>query len=192
MHRNLFLHLPAYMSTHYLEEELTPLQKMIKKHGVHIAMAATSAGLFIGIPLLFWIASVTAIDVALLLILIFVCGGVGLLQWRWVYRFLDMNYYQFAMYAYSGFGMCLINFLLLINLWIPISQHSTVYRIKHVSVYNREFRVSLEEDVGIALESFVSEYMNKQFETMPPVENVTVNYNMGILGIDTFGSCSFE
>jgi hypothetical protein len=180
------------MNNNYLEEKLNPLQEFIKSKGIYVAMASTIIGLFGGIPLLFWMANVTIVNTALLMILIFICGGLGLLQWRYVYRFLDMNYYQFAMYAYSGFGMCLINFLLLLNLWLPITNYSETYTIKHFGVYNQQFQVNLYEDVSQTVIDNISDWANKQFEKTPDVHFVTVTYNTGIIGFDTFGNCEFK
>lgn len=180
------------MSQLFLNEEETPFQIFIKKYGVYIAMASTSLGLFVGIPLLIYMASMTVVNAALILLLIFICGGLGLIQWRWVSRFIDMEYHQFAMYAYSGFGMCLINFIFLFNFLIPISAHSETYSIKHIGVYNKEFEVHLNEDVSGAVEQMVSKFTNEQFEYFPSVTKVKVNYNTGLFGFDTVGSCEFE
>jgi len=175
-----------------LDEQLNPLQKFIQSKGIYVAMATTMLGLFVGIPMLFWLANVTIINIALLMILIFISGGLGLLQWRYVYRFLDMNYYQFAMYAYSGFGMCLINFMLLLNLWIPISHHSETYAIKHFGVYNKQFQINLQEDVSTTIINNISEQANQLFDKTPDVHFVTVTYNTGLFGFDTFGTCDFK
>lgn len=180
------------MSQLFLNEEETPFHIFIKKYGVYIAMASTAFGLFAGIPLLIYLANITVVNAAVILLLIFICGGLGLVQWRWVHRMIDMEYHQFAMYAYSGFGMCLINFIFILNFFIPISEHSETYSIKHIGVYNRQFEVHLVEDVGTTIENLVSDFTNQQFEKTPLVTKVTVNYNTGLFGFDTVGGCVFE
>lgn len=176
----------------FLGEELNKVQRIVKSKGIYIAMAATIVGLFIGIPTLFWLAGITRISVAFLMLLIFICGGLGLLQWKYVYRFLDMNYHQFAMYAYSGFGMCLINFLLLLNLFVPISNHTETYAVKHIGIYNGKFQINLGDEIPQSIADNISEVATREFEYLPNIKFVTVKYNIGILGFDTFSDCCFR
>ena len=91
------------------------LDNFIRKNGIYIAMASTFIGLFAGIPLLIWFWNNTVISVGVVFLLLFVCGSLGLIQWKYVKNYLDMEYHQFSMYAFSGFGMCLINFIFCLN-----------------------------------------------------------------------------
>lgn len=173
-------------------EEASPIQKFIRSKGVYIAMIATVLGLFIGIPLLFWLASVTVINLGIIMLLIFGCGALGLIQWKYAREYLDMEYRHFAMYAFSGFGMCLINLILLLNYTIPISTYTQTYTIAQVGYNSSGYEVSLTDNDNVALEESLSNYFNVHFEEAPALKNISITFDKGLFGFDIIRNCEFN
>ncbi len=164
------------------------VQRYIRHKGIYVAMAITVCG-FIGIPVLFWFASVTIIGVGTLLILLFGCGALGLLQWNYVKEYLDMAYHQFAMYAFVGFGICFLNLLLLLNYTINIGSYSKTYLITRKGYYN-ELSV-IDNKANSALERNLNTYAQEHmFETLS-AEKVTITFDTGLLGFDKIRECKF-
>jgi hypothetical protein len=158
-------------------------------------MIATFVGLFVGIPLLFWFSSAILIDVGTIFLMIFAAGGLGLVQWRFVRDHLDMHYNQFAMYAFTGFGLILVNFLLFLNLSIPISSRSETYDIRTFSFSsNLEVRVGDSETSSFAKN--MSHYMESHYNELPPdlekMKTVTITFEKGLLGFDVISNCEFR
>lgn len=170
----------------------TFLQKFIRSNGVYIAMAATVLGLFIGIPLLFWFASVTVISIGVIMILIFVCGALGLIQWKYAREYIDMEYRHFAMYAFSGFGLCLINLILLLNYTIPITTYTQTYNIAEVGFNSSGYEVILIDNNDAALETSLGIYFNEHFEELPQSQNISVTFDKGLFGFDIIRACEFN
>ena len=179
------------MAQQFLEQERTPFQKFIQKRGIYIAMAATFFGLFAGIPIIIWFITVTIISVGKLFILLFLCGAVGIFQWKHIRDHVELEYHQFAMYAFSGFGMCLLNFLMLLNFFIPIHSHSETINVQafnlHVNYGNYE--VDLND---AALARNLNTYLNDHFDKIPDFEKVTISYETGLLGFDMITDCKFH
>lgn len=148
-----------------------------------VAMLATAFGLFAGIPLLIWFVSVTIVNVGTLMILIFLCGAVGLLQWRYVKDHLELAYHQFAMFSFSGFAMCLLNLLFLLNMIISIHERKETYEVEKfiTSDYNGDFAVSLNDP---ALARNLKNFIDGHFHEMPDGKRITIIYNTGLLGFD--------
>jgi MtfA peptidase len=177
------------VSTGYGWKEI--LKQFIGNHGIYVAMCTTFIGLFIGIPLLIWFASVTIVNIGTLMILIFICGTLGLIQWKYLRNHLDMEYRHFAMYAFSGFAMCFLNFLLFINLNIPLGQRTETYAVDkfHIRINRGSIDVYMEDD---ALSRNLSNYLNDHFEDIPEAKSLTVTYSTGLLGFDSIQGCTFN
>ncbi len=181
------------MSQKLIGEEESKLKSFFRKRGLFIAMATTVLGLFVGIPLLFWLYSQMVIPIGLLLILIFASGTLGILQWGFVKNLVDIEYHQFAMYAFSGFGMCLINVFLLLNFFTNIGTSTKTFQIDKIGVLRNEFDIYLlGEDASFALEKALSTYATEHFEFLPNSEQVTIDFEKGILGIDKIVDCRFD
>ncbi len=174
----------------HIDERYTLFETTVQRNGIYIAMAATFIGLFAGIPLLIWFWSTTVISIGAIFILLFVCGALGLIQWKYVREHIDMEYHQFAMYAFSGFGMCLINFLFCLNTFIPIQHSSITYEIISFKNGNQGLEVILAGDgSSSALERNVADYLNDNFENFYAAKKVRVNTSTGLLGLDRVESC---
>jgi MtfA peptidase len=167
------------------------LEQFINKRGIYVAMIATISGLFLGIPLMIWFANVTIVNTGTLMILIFLCGALGLIQWRYVKDHIDMEYHHFAMYAFSGFAMCFLNFLLFINLNIPITDRKETYPVDriHIRIFQGDIDVMLND---AALARNLTNYLNDHFEEVPDAQSLTVTYAMGLMGLETIESCTFN
>lgn len=168
------------------------MQYLVRTKGIYLAMAATFIGLFVGVPLLFWFSSVILIDVGTVMLMIFMCGSIGLLQWRFVRDHIDMHYHQFAMYSFTGFGLCFVNFLLFLNLGIDIGTHSETYSLEQISI-NNNMNVRVGESETSPLAKNLSYFLSDHFEEVPEeAMEITVNYTTGLLGFDKVESCEFR
>lgn len=168
-----------------------PLKEFISKKGVYVAMIATCIGLFLGIPLLIWFANVTIVNIGTLMMLIFICGAIGLIQWKYVKHHIDMEYHHFAMYAFSGFAMCFLNFLLFLNLNISIAGRTETYPVDkfHIRIYRGSIDVIMDD---MALARNLNNFLNDHFQDVPDAKSITVTYSTGILGFDSIKSCTFN
>lgn len=166
------------------------IKKYISRRGLSIAMTATFVGLFLGIPTLIWFSSVTIVNIGTLMALIFACGTLGLLQWRFVRNYLDMEYHHFAMYAFSGFAMCLLNFLLFLNLTLPLKARTETYDLDtfRVRIYRGSIEVELDD---AALSRNLNTFLNDHFKEVPNAKKMSVTYATGIMGFDTIEDCTF-
>jgi len=171
--------------------EASPLQKFIRSKGIYITMTTTALGLFVGIPLLFWFTSVTVISLSSIMLLIFACGVLGLIQWKYVRDYLDMEYRHFAMYAFSGFGMCFINLILLLNYVIPVKTYTQTYDIA-IARHNNAFEVNLKDNDNIALERSLNIYFNEHYRFTPSSKNISVTFDKGVFGFDSIRDCKFN
>ncbi len=177
--------------TVFMEEN--KLQKFIRSKGIYAAMITTTIGLFIGIPLLFWLVSVTVISIGLIIILIFGCGILGLIQWKFVKEYIDMEYHQFTMYAFSGFGMCLINFILFLNYIVPVNTYIETYNISRIGISHNGYDVILEkEGNNNALERNLGVYFNDHFTSAPASKKITVTFDTGLFGFDNIQDCKID
>lgn len=177
-------------------EEILPgrreqLKQFVSRNGIYLAMTATFAGLFLGIPLLIWFVNVTIVSIGTLMMMIFLCGAIGLIQWKYVKHHLDMEYHHFAMYAFSGFAMCFLNFLLFLNLNVPVSGRTETYLIDkfHIRVYHGSIDVMLDDD---ALARNLKNFLNEHFSEIPDAKSVTITYATGLLGFDSIRECRFN
>jgi Mlc titration factor MtfA (ptsG expression regulator) len=167
------------------------LKRFISKRGIYVAMTTTFVGLFIGIPLLIWFVNVTIVNIGTLLMLIFLCGALGLIQWKYVKNHIDMEYHHFAMYAFSGFAMCFLNFLLFVNLSVSIQEKTETYSLEMMNI--RGSRGAIEvilEDA--ALTRNLNTFLNEHFEELPEAKTMTVKYATGLMGFDSIEECSFN
>ncbi len=173
-----------------IEERYTLFQTTIQRNGIYIAMASTFFGLFAGIPLLIWFWSTTVISIGAIFIMLFICGALGLIQWKYVRDYLDMEYHQFAMYSFSGFGMCLINFLFCLNTFIPVKQSVISYEIVgfQSGSYGLEIVLSGEKN-SLPLERNVMNYVYENFKKFEDAKKVIVTRNTGLLGLDRVEKC---
>ncbi|MCW3071140.1 MAG: hypothetical protein JWO44_1030 [Bacteroidetes bacterium] len=167
------------------------LKRFINANGIYVAMTATFIGLFLGIPLLIWFVSVTIVNIGTLMMLIFLCGAVGLIQWKFVKHHIDMEYHHFAMYAFSGFAMCFLNFLLFLNLNFPVSGRTETYLIDRfrIRIYHGSIDVRLDD---AALERNLTTFLNEHFTEIPDAKSLTITYNTGLLGFDSISDCRFN
>ncbi|MES2140959.1 MAG: hypothetical protein V4511_14730 [Bacteroidota bacterium] len=166
------------------------IKKFIRDKGVYVAMLMIVAGC-ISIPLLFWFASVIVIGIGSIFFIFFGCGLLGLFQWKYVKDHIEMAYNQFAMYAFIGFGMCLLNFILLLNYAIGISEHTETYTISRKGYYNE---IIIGGDIqNRALErnlnTYIGEHMDK---TSFEVNKVTITFETGLFGFDMIRNCEFN
>lgn len=164
------------------------VQSFIRKNGVATAIILTSLG-FIGIPILFFFASVTSINTSILLTLLFLLGLVGLAQWQFVKNEIDMEYHQFVMYAFVGFGICSLNLLFLLNYSIIIKHHTETYPVAREGLYYQ--LVILNDDDNEGLERVLNEYIKDHDISSQKVQNVTIDFEKGILGFDKIKTCTF-
>lgn len=175
----------------HIEERYSLFQTTLQRNGIYIAMTSTFIGLFAGIPFLIWFWSTTVINVGGIFLMLFICGALGLIQWKYVRTYLDMEYHQFAMYAFSGFGMCLINFLFCLNTFIPVSHKTITYEIVSFQNGSQGLEVELAgEDNSIALERNVMNYLYENFfDTFEEAKKVKVTKSTGLLGLDRVENC---
>jgi Mlc titration factor MtfA (ptsG expression regulator) len=174
--------------------DLTLKQKLrnyISKNGLSVAMSTTFVGLFLGIPLLIWFSSVTIIDIGTLLLMIFACGTAGLMQWRFVRNLVDMEYHHFAMYSFSGFAMCLLNFLLFLNLSFPVSARTETYDLDSFRHTISKGSIEVEMD-DPALTRNLNTFLTENFIEVEDARQMTVKYNTGLLGFDSIKECTFH
>ena len=173
-----------------IEERYSLFQTTVQRNGIYIAMASTFFGLFAGIPLLIWFWSTTVISIGGIFIMLFICGALGLIQWKYVRDHLDMEYHQFAMYSFSGFGMCLINFLFCLNTFIPVKESTTTYEIIGFQGGSHGLEIILAgENNSAPLERNVVNYLIENFEKFEDAQKVTVTKSTGLLGLDRVDDC---
>jgi hypothetical protein len=165
------------------------LKKFIKKNGTSVAIALTICG-FIGIPILLWFASVTVIGIGVLFIMLFISGVLGLQQWKYVRHYIHIAYNQFAMYAFVGFGVTFLNFILLLNYCIPIKTHSETY-----SISKKGFNVHIVFPPTVDYKTIkrnLSSYLDEHVDDLLSANTVTVKFDTGIFGFDVITGCSFN
>lgn len=178
------------LNNSHIEERYSLFQTTVQRNGIYIAMTSTFIGLFAGIPLLIWFWSTTVISIGGVFLLLFICGALGLIQWKYVRAHLDMEYHQFAMYAFSGFGMCLINFLFCLNTFIPVNHKTITYEIVAFQNGSQGLEVVLAgEGNSFSLERNVMNYMLDHFEKFEDAKRVTVSKSTGLLGLDRIEKC---
>ena len=170
------------------------LEYFIRKKGIYIAMASTFIGLFAGIPLLIWFWSYTVISIGGILILLFLCGSLGLIQWKYVKNHMDMEYHQFSMYSFAGFGMCLINIIFCLNTFIHVSSKTRTYDVISMQATSQGIDVVLSgEGDSRPFERNVGNFINDHFKRIPaPVKAITVKTNTGLFGFDMVESCEVK
>ncbi len=174
----------------HIDERYSLFQTTIQRNGIYVAMIATFVGLFVGIPVLIWFWSTTVISIGAVFILLFICGSLGFIQWKYVKDYLDMEYHQFAMYAFSGFGMCLINILFCLNTFIPVKTTTTTYEVLAFRSGSQGLEVSLQgEGNSASLERNVAAFVIEHFENYEDAEKIEVTTTTGLLGLDRVEAC---
>ena len=179
-------------SEQFNDEPTGKFQLFVRHKGVYVAMAMTVCG-FLGIPVLFWFASVTVINTGVLLTILFGCGILGLLQWNFVKEYIDMAYHQFTMYAFVGFGITLLNLLLLLNYSINVNSYSQTYTVARKGYYNAV--IIMDGKPNHALERNLNNYINNYAEEMliesfKPIQ-AEITFDVGLLGFDKIRECRF-
>lgn len=164
----------------------------VRHKGLYVAMIATVCG-FIGIPVLFWFASVTVISTGTILVMLFGCGMLGLLQWNFVKEYIDMAYHQFAMYAFVGFGITSLNLLLLLNYLTSVNSYSQTYSVARRGYYNEV--LITQGKPNHALERNLNNYINNYaqdflFESFTEYQ-ADITFDVGLLGFDKIRECKF-
>jgi hypothetical protein len=171
-------------------EPPSAFEMFIRRKGIYIAMTSTFIGLFAGIPLLIWFWSCTVISIGGILILLFLCGSLGLIQWKYVRSHMDMEYHQFSMYSFSGFGMCLINFIFILNTLIHIGGYTKTFDVVSVSPTSQGIEVILSGDGhDKPFERNVANFIYDHFDNIPPTKKITVTVNKGLFGFDMIEDC---
>ena len=167
------------------------LRNFIRKKGIYIAIITTVCGL-ICIPVLIWFASVIIIDLGTVLVLLLGCGLLGLILWKYVQEDIDLEYYQFAMFAFAGFGMCLLNLILFLNFTVRIQSYSKSYVISRKGVYNQILHKG-NADFS-ALERNLDKYFKESSNcgTSFPAKKVTITFDKGLFGFDMIHECTFN
>lgn len=166
------------------------IKKFIRDKGVYAAMLMIVAGC-ISIPLLFWFASEIVIGIGTIFFIFFGCGLLGLFQWKYVKDHIEMAYNQFAMYAFIGFGMCLLNFILLLNYTIHIGGHSETYTISRKGYYNEIIIGGKEPNKALErnLNTYIAEHRDAaSFE----INKVIITFDTGLFGLDMIRKCEFN
>ena len=171
------------------ETEDGKFQHFVRHKGLYVAMGVTVCG-FLGIPLLFWFASVTVVNTGPLLFMLFGCGMLGLLQWNFVREYIDMAYHQFTMYAFVGFGITLLNLLLLLNYTTTIGSYSQTYTVGRKGYYNDI--IILDGKPNQALERNLNTYADKHRFNVISVQQVEITFDTGLLGFDKIRTCNFN
>jgi hypothetical protein len=178
------------LNNSHIDERYSLLQTTIQRNGIYIAMGSTLFGLFAGIPLLIWFWSTTVINIGGVFLMFFVCGALGLIQWKYVREYLDMEYHQFSMYAFSGFGMCLINIIFCVNTFVPINNSSNTYDIISFANGNQGLEVPLSgEGNTSSLERNVATYLEEHYEKYYAAKKVIVTKSTGLFGMDRLYDC---
>lgn len=159
--------------------------RFVRKYGLNVAMGATAIGLFGGIPLMFWFYSVMLVPVGMFFLIIFICGMLGLAQWRLVKDHLDMEYHHFSMFAFSGFGMCLSTFLLFLNLVTSIKTQSVTYDYATVNLDNTTGKAYVNGSEYHPLAVNIDSYLEgRSYWFSSDTHTITIQYTTGILGFD--------
>jgi len=161
----------------------------IKTKGIYIAMATTFIGLFLGIPLLTYFWSSTLVSAGTIILMLFLCGALGLLQWRYVKNLLDMEYHQFSMYAFTGFGMCVTNLIFLLNHLILIGTSTQTYDVVSYSNGTQGIEIILAGDNNSSLERGVAHFIYENYDRVPVPETITVTTDRGIFGFEMITYC---
>jgi hypothetical protein len=108
-----------------------------------------------------------------------------------VKNLIDMEYNQFAMYSFAGFGMCLINFLFLLNMSFPMKERSESYTLANFPIRLEDEEIEVELD-NRALSRNLTKYLNDNFDELPAAEKLTITYTTGLLGFDSIKDCRFD
>lgn len=180
----------AEFGNDYLRD--TKFQHFVRKKGVYVAMACTMLGLFGGIPILIWFSTVTIISVGSIFIMIFIFGAIGLLQWKYLRNHIDMEYRHYAMFAFTGFAMFMINIILLLNYTVKIAEHTETYKIEWVYNDNNKSEISiagLDERMEAKVNYFISDG-NKKIPDQS--KSITIVFDKGLFGFDRIGDCKFN
>lgn len=173
-----------------MEEQYSLIKSTIRQNGIYIAMTATFIGLFAGIPLLIWFWSTTVISIGTVFLMLFFCGALGMIQWKFMKAHLDMEYHQFAMYSFSGFGMCLINFILCLNYFIPVSSSVQTYEIISFGNGKQGPEITLSgEGHREPFERNVATFLSEHNERFSGAKKVTVSTKTGLFGFDRVENC---
>lgn len=168
-------------------------REFIRKKGIYVAMTTTFIGLFLGIPMLIYFWSTTLISTGTILIMLFVAGALGLLQWKFVKDLLDLEYHQFSMYAFTGFGMCLTNFVFFLNHVILVSTHTQTYEVIGYTNGPNGLEITLAgEDNSENLERNVASYIFDNYDRIPVAKTITVTTDRGLFGFEMINDCKIN
>lgn len=166
---------------------------LVRRKGIYIAMTTTFVGLFGGIPLLIMFWSNTVVSLGGIFLLLFTCGGLGLIQWKYVKDHLELEYHQFSMYAFSGFGMCLINFIFIINHLISISTYTKTFDVIASGHGHDGLEVVLSgEGHEPTFERTVSNFISNHYDKIDDAKKITVVVDTGLFGFDIITDCQLN
>lgn len=167
-------------------------QHFVRTKGVYVAMACTMLGLFVGIPILIWFSTVILISIGSIFIMLFIFGAIGLFQWKYFRHHIDMEYRHYAMFAFTGFAMFMINIILLINYTVKIAEHRETYTIEWVYNYNNKTEVSIA-GIDKRVEEKINDFISDGKKEVPEQsKKITIIYNKGLFGFDMIGDCKFN
>jgi hypothetical protein len=103
---------------------------------------------------------------------------------------MDMEYHQFAMYSFSGFGMCLINIIFTLNSSIHISTTTKTYDVISIEPTSQGIEVVLSGEGGNGpFERNVANFIYENFPMIPEGNKMTVTVNKGLFGFDMVKDC---
>ncbi len=93
------------------------------------------------------------------------------------------------MYAFVGFGVSLMNIILLLNYSVTISSYTKTYSLSRKGFYNQ---ITLKgEKRNSPLERVVNNY-NEHPEDALLAKEVSIRFDKGLLGFDIVRECIFE
>jgi hypothetical protein len=163
-----------------------------KTEGLNLAMTITLIGLFAGIPTLFWLAGVTVIETHIIILMLIISTLIGMTQWRFVKKYIDLAFYQFVMYAFAGFGMCLLNIILLLNYFIKTSSDIESYNVDKFKFSNKTTELTIYSDgFETGIERNLSIYLHEHYESLPTATKAIVKFDKGLFGFKSVREVDF-
>jgi hypothetical protein len=133
------------------------------------------------------------ISLGTIMIMFFLCGALGLIQWKFVKNLLDLEYHQFSMYSFSGFGMCLVNFIFFINHMVHVTSYSKTYEVIDFVNGSDGLEIILGGDGHEpTLERNVAKFIFDTHDRIPVAKKVTVKVDRGLFGFEMINDCKIN
>lgn len=94
----------------------------------HWSFSVMAAGILGGTAIIYYMRLETVISIPGIVALIFITGVVGLMQWPYFKKNVQMlNFQQFVLYSFFGTGFCATAVILLLNYFITTDTNSEAY-----------------------------------------------------------------